>query len=103
MVETSPTAKRRSDLRSCDRLCIRVANLAAASGSLDALSEHLVHEMAGIGLHPESDLTSASAVRLPDDTAFLGKIPNALIDQVPELGTHICQDLSGANKAVGLA
>jgi hypothetical protein len=103
MVEASPTAKRRSDLLSCDRLGVWAADMATASRSPDAFSQHLVHEMAGIGLHPESDVAPASSVRLPEDTAFLGKILNALVDQVLELCTDICQHLGRASKAVGLA
>ena len=103
MVKTSPMMKRRSDLLRCHRLGAGMANPLAADGSTDAFSEHLVHKMAGIGLYPESDLTSASTVRCPDDAAFLGKIPTALVNQVPELGTDVCQHVGSAGKAVGLA
>src|SRR5262249_14155840 len=75
----------------------------AINGSPGAFNEHLVHQMAGMGLHPESGLAAAPSVRLPDDTTLFGKILDALVNQVLELGTHVRQHLGCSNGAIGLA
>src|ERR1700733_1504211 len=103
MVKPSPPAQGGGDLAGCDWRAVGLPDAPAVYRGIHAFGQHLVDELAGIGLRPEANLTPAPAVRGTDDAPFLGQVPHSLVDHVAELRAQICDDLGRADGPVRLA